>query len=69
MSLMLDAALSPEAQISYLRSLPSIRERCTRVHELAKQGRLEYFDYHPEKEDEVVKFCIGIIQVSVYKVN
>jgi hypothetical protein len=57
--------LVPAQSAAYLRTLPSIRERCSRVHELAKQGRLEYFDYTPEEEEQVVKFCLGIIQVSL----
>jgi hypothetical protein len=56
---------SVESTIAYLRSLPSIRERCSRVYDLAKEGKLEYFDYHPEKEEEVVKFCAKIIEVGV----
>ena len=55
--------LSPEGTAAYLRTLPAIRERCGRVFELSKQGKLEYFDYHPEKEADVVKFCTEIIQV------
>ncbi|KAG9015906.1 hypothetical protein FRB90_004216 [Tulasnella sp. 427] len=57
-----DNASSVANQIIYLRSLPAIRERCTRVHNLAQQGKLEYFDYHPEKETEVIDFCSQIIQ-------
>lgn len=49
--------------IEYLRTLVSIRERCGRVHDLAKQGKLQYFEYHPEKEEDVVNYCIRIIQV------
>ena len=48
---------------AYLRTLPAIRERCTLVHELAKQGKLEYFDYHPEKELDVANFCVDIMKV------
>lgn len=58
-------ALSPEnpvARAVYLRTLPSIRERCSRVHDLAKQGKLKYFDYHPDKEDAVIEFCAGVIE-------
>ncbi|KAG9082062.1 hypothetical protein FRC06_005261, partial [Ceratobasidium sp. 370] len=54
-------ASSVQNTVAYLRTLPSIRERCSRVHALAQEGKLEYFDYHPEKEGEVVKFCAGII--------
>ena len=49
--------------VEYLRSLPSIRARCSQVHDLATKGRLLYFDYHPEKEDEVVEFCKRVIEV------
>ncbi|KAF8148439.1 hypothetical protein B0H34DRAFT_668631 [Crassisporium funariophilum] len=47
---------------AYLRTLPAIRERCGRVHDLAKKGKLDYFEYHPEKEDEVATFCIEIMK-------
>jgi len=49
---------------AYLRTLPAIRERCGRVYELAKEGKLQYFDYHPEKEADVAAFCVEIMQVS-----
>ncbi|KAF8892792.1 hypothetical protein CPB84DRAFT_1711013 [Gymnopilus junonius] len=47
---------------AYLRTLPAIRERCGRVHELAKKGGLQYFEYHPEKEVDVAKFCIDLMK-------
>jgi len=55
----------PQVQAMYLRTLPSIRERCLKVHDLAKRGGLQYFDYHPEKEDAVIEFCTSIIEVCV----
>lgn len=55
--------LSPQQTAQYLRTLPAIRERCTKVHELAKQGKLQYFEYHPEREDDVASFCLNIMQV------
>lgn len=55
---------NPESQAAYLRTLPAIRERCGRVHELAKEGKLQYFDYHPEKEGDVADFCVEIMKVS-----
>lgn len=54
---------SPEATAAYLRTLPSIRERCGKVFDLAKEGKLEYFEYHPGKEADVATFCTEIIQV------
>jgi hypothetical protein len=55
--------LTPEATAAYLRTLPAIRERCSRVHDLAAQGKLQFFDYHPEKEADVAAFCLNIIKV------
>lgn len=57
---------TPEGTALYLRTLPAIRERCGRVHALATQGKLEYFDYHPEKEGDVAAFCIDVIQVLCF---
>jgi Protein of unknown function (DUF1688) len=59
----LSSSSSRENTIEYLRTLPSIRERCGRVYDLAKQGKLQYFDYHPEREEDVVNYCINVIQV------
>ncbi|KAH9474885.1 Uracil catabolism protein 4 [Psilocybe cubensis] len=46
----------------YLRTLPAIRERCGRIHALAQEGKLEYFEYHPEKEVEVARFCVQLMK-------
>ena len=54
---------SPSTAAAYLRTLPAIRERCGRVHALAKEGKLEYFDYHPEKEQGAAAFYAEIIKV------
>ena len=56
-----------EQTIEYLRTLPAIRERCSRVFNLAQQGQLEYFDYHPEREQAVIDFCSNIVQVRNYE--
>ena len=53
---------SPSQTAAYLRTLPAIRERCSRVHALAVEGKLNYFDYHPEKEADAVAFCIEIMK-------
>lgn len=55
--------LTSQTTAAYLRTLPAIRERCSLVHNLATQGKLQYFDYHPEKEVDVADFCLGIIKV------
>ena len=57
-------SLTPEQTAAYLRTLPAIRERCSRVHALAQEGKLQYFDYHPGKEDDVASFCIEIMKVG-----
>lgn len=55
--------MPPEETAAYLKTLPAIRERCGRVHALAQQGKLQYFDYYPEKEDDVAAFCAGLMKV------
>ncbi|KAF9445426.1 DUF1688-domain-containing protein [Macrolepiota fuliginosa MF-IS2] len=54
--------LTPQTTAAYLRTLPAIRERCSRVYDLATQGKLQYFDYHPAKEVDAADFCLGIIK-------
>ncbi|KAH7929287.1 DUF1688-domain-containing protein [Leucogyrophana mollusca] len=54
--------ITPKAQAAYLRTLPAIRERCSRVFRLAQKGSLQYFEYHPDKEGDVVAFCEQIIK-------
>lgn len=56
---------SPYGQAIFLRTLPAIRARCTRVHDLAEKGALHYFDYHPERLLDVIAFCASIMQVCV----
>jgi hypothetical protein len=63
--MMLSDVNSPGQTAAYLRTLPAIRERCGRVHALAQRGKLEYFEYHPEKEEEVAKFCVGLMNVRM----
>jgi hypothetical protein len=57
--------VTAETKVIYLRSLPSVRDRCSKVFEVAKSGNLEFFDYHPEQEVIVAKFCAEIIQVRM----
>lgn len=61
------AGFSEDERIAYLQSLPSIRERCSRVHALAQKGQLQYFDYHADKEAEVISFCAEIIKVIAFR--
>lgn len=55
--------LNSQTTAQYLRTLPAIRERCLALYDLATQDKLLYFDYHPEKEADVVDFCLDIIKV------
>ena len=57
------ASNTPEQTAAYLRTLPAIRERCSRVHTLARDGKLQYFDYHPDNESAVADFCIELMKV------
>jgi hypothetical protein len=59
----LTAFSSPSLQAAYLRTLPAIRERCSKVHTMAQRGKLEYFDYNPDHESSVVNFCLEIMKV------
>ncbi|KAF7342239.1 hypothetical protein MVEN_01811900 [Mycena venus] len=52
---------TPTETAEYLRTLPAIRDRCSQVFELAKQDKLQYFEYHPENEVKVTDFCVNII--------
>lgn len=56
--------VAPELKAQYLLTLPAIRDRCSQVHDLAKEGKLEYFEYHPDNEEKVADFCLQIIQVT-----
>ena len=58
--------VTPELKAQYLLTLPAIRDRCSQVHDLAMEGKLEYFEYHPENEEKVADFCLEIIQVDAF---
>ncbi|KAJ7026817.1 DUF1688-domain-containing protein [Mycena alexandri] len=56
-----DNPQTPEDSAAWLRTLPAIRERCNAVFSLAKQDKLQYFEYHPENEEKVAQFCKKIV--------
>ncbi|KAJ3559645.1 hypothetical protein NM688_g216 [Phlebia brevispora] len=62
LAIRMEFKLTPQQTAVYLRTLPAIRERCSRVYELAKEGKLQYFDYHPEKEDAAASFCVSLME-------
>jgi len=47
--------------IAYLRSLPSIRERCGRVFALAEADKLDYWTLDLAQQDKIVEFVCGLI--------
>lgn len=55
-----------DAGIRYLLSLKAVRERAHIVLSLAKHGRLNHFEFHPERLDAAAEYVIGIIKVSLY---
>ncbi|KAJ9478223.1 hypothetical protein PHBOTO_001792 [Pseudozyma hubeiensis] len=59
------AASTVTPQVAYLRTLPAVRERCSKIFSAAAASPtsgLEYFTYDPSKEDAVADYCISIIQ-------
>ncbi|BGP15099.1 hypothetical protein JCM10213_006568 [Rhodosporidiobolus nylandii] len=48
-------------KIAYLRSLPSIRHRCSKVFALAEQGKLDYWTLDLSQEDKIVDFVCELI--------
>lgn len=50
-------------QVKYLLSLQSIRDRAKAVGEAAQAGKLNHFDVHEDKLDEVVSFVSNVIEV------
>ncbi|GAA5988026.1 hypothetical protein JCM11641_002135 [Rhodosporidiobolus odoratus] len=52
---------SSSDKISYLRSLPSIRERCFKVFALAEQDKLDYWHLDLSVEPKIVDFVCELI--------
>ncbi|KAL2836462.1 hypothetical protein BJY01DRAFT_55876 [Aspergillus pseudoustus] len=48
--------------IDHILGLQAVREKAHIVFDLAKQGLLNHFDYHPDRLDEAVEYVIGVIQ-------
>jgi len=47
-----------------LSSLPAIRERATRVYEIAKTGKATNFELHEDRLDATADFVVTVILVS-----
>jgi hypothetical protein len=48
--------------ITYLRSLPAIRERCYQVLDLARQNRLKHFTLHEDRLPLVINHVLELIR-------
>lgn len=46
--------------IAYLRSLRSVRERCTKLYELGVRGELDHFDVDLSKVDSVTEYVLEV---------
>ena len=56
-----DPRVDPAA---YLKSIYAVRERCSIVHEKAKQNKLLHFDVDMSKFKDTAQFVVSIIKVS-----
>lgn len=56
-----------DAQAAYLLSLDAIRDRSRIVGRLAKAGKLNHFDLHEDRLDDVVDFVASVIKVRSSK--
>jgi len=57
--------MTTPAPVAYLRSLDAVRDRSQQVFDLAVQGKADHWDWHEEKLDDVVNYCLKIIQVNM----
>ncbi|RUP33936.1 hypothetical protein BC936DRAFT_138551 [Jimgerdemannia flammicorona] len=53
---------APTTPEDYLKSLKAIRERCTKVYDKAKAGKLHHFDVDTSKLTDVVQFVVSLIR-------
>jgi hypothetical protein len=56
--------MTTPAPVAYLRSLDAVRDRSKQVFDLVVQGKADHWDWHEEKLDDVVNYCLKIIQVN-----
>lgn len=56
--------MSTPALVSYLRSLDAVRDRSQQVFDLVVSGHADHWDWHQDKFDHVVEYCLAIIKVS-----
>jgi hypothetical protein len=56
--------MSTPAPVAYLRSLDAVRDRSQQVFDLVLAGKADHWDWHEDKLDDVVEYCLNIIKVS-----
>ena len=56
-----DPAIDPAG---YLRSINSVRERCSLVLKKSKQNKLEHFTVDIDRFAETTRFVVSVIKVS-----
>ena len=56
-----DPSVDPAA---YLRSIFSVRERCTLISQKARRNQLKHFDVDMSKWSETAQYVVAIIKVS-----
>lgn len=54
----------PPAVVSYLRSLPAVRERSGQVFDLILEGKADHWDWDESRFPVVVDYCAAILEVS-----
>lgn len=53
------------SELDYLLSLEAVRERASRVFNIAQSNGLNHFDYHPNKLSDAADFVAKVITVSL----
>jgi hypothetical protein len=56
-----------DPEIQYVLGLKAVRERAHRVLQLAEENRLNHFQYHPDRLQDVVQYVISIIKVRLFR--
>jgi hypothetical protein len=54
-----------ESKVKYLLSLRAIRERAQIVRDAAQAGKLNHFDLHEDRMDDVADFVTTVIKVRL----
>ncbi|KAK1927511.1 hypothetical protein DB88DRAFT_478272 [Papiliotrema laurentii] len=54
--------MSTPAPVAYLRSLDAVRDRSQQVFDLVLAGKADHWDWHEDKLDDVVEYCLNIIK-------